>query len=247
MDKKILNTLCVLLSLLSIGYSTANDIILRNVSVDYRHEYRIRDRTHYDKLSLATQLPKNFSFAVENKFKMGGSDVKDKYYSDPVLNAVEMTLAKKYSFGSLTISPLFQPEFNSTRTEWKVGVSPWYKINDSWSVGGLYRLELTDYAHDNSGCANCSTNRHRTVNRMDGYLRYNIANLTTTYKLIYQLGDENLFANKKYNYEQELQFNYALGDKKEWSPYASFGDINRSSKSTERQLRLRAGIAYTFK
>ncbi len=82
---------------------------------------------------------------------------------------------------------------------------------------------------------------------MDGYLRYNVANLTTTYKLIYQLGDENLYANKKYNYEQELQFNYALGDKREWSPYISFGDINRSSKSSERQLRLRAGIAYTFK
>ncbi|MBS1204038.1 MAG: KdgM family transporter [Proteobacteria bacterium] len=247
MNRKICNTLCASITLVSTGYATADDIILRNVSLDYRHEYRLRDRTHYDKLTLATQLPQDFSFAVETKFKTGGADIKDKYYEDPVLNAVEMTLAKKYSFGNWTISPLLQPEFNSTRTEWKVGISPWYKINERWSVGGLYRLELTDYAHDNSGCANCSTNRHRTVNRVDGYLRYNIANLTTTYKLIYQHGDENLFANKRYNYEQELQFNYALGDKREWSPYISFGDINRSSSSSERQLRLRAGIAYTFK
>lgn len=247
MLNKTIKLLCAATPLFTVGVATANEIILRNVSFDYRHEYRLRDRTHYDKLTLSTQLPQNFSFAVETKFKTGGSDVKDKYYQDPVLNAVEMTLAKKYSFGNWTISPLFQPEFNSTRTEWKVGISPWYKINDSWSVGGLYRLELTDYAHGKSGCANCSGNKHRTVNRVDGYLRYNVDNLTTTYKLIYQHGDENLFAGEKYNYEQELQFNYALGDKREWSPYISFGDINRSSASSERQLRLRAGVAYTFK
>ncbi|MDX5628235.1 MULTISPECIES: oligogalacturonate-specific porin KdgM family protein [unclassified Brenneria] len=237
------------LSLVFVGQASA-DVVLRNVSMDYRHEYRLRDRTHYDKLTLATQLPNDFSFAVETKFKTGGSNVKDKAYKDPVLNAVEMTLAKKYQFGNWTISPLFQPEFNSTRTEWKFGVSPWYKINDSWSVGGLYRLELTDYAHD-SECTKvgtvCTTNKHRTVNRVDGYLRYRNGDLTTTYKIIFQHGDENLFAKKKNNYEQELQFNYALGDKKEWSPYISFGDINRSSQSSERQLRLRAGVAYTFK
>ncbi|MFE8146347.1 oligogalacturonate-specific porin KdgM family protein [Brenneria goodwinii] len=237
------------LFLVSVGQASA-DVVLRNVSMDYRHEYRLRDRTHYDKLTLATQLPNNYSFAVETKFKTGGANVKDKAYNDPVLNAVEMTLAKKYQFGNWTISPLFQPEFNSTRTEWKFGVSPWYKINDSWSIGGLYRLELTDYAHDGK-CTTvgtvCTTNKHRTVNRVDGYLRYSINDLTTTYKIIFQYGDENLFAKKKNNYEQELQFNYALGDKKEWSPYISFGDINRSSSSSERQLRLRAGVAYTFK
>lgn len=240
-------TLGAALPLFFLCAADAAEITLRNVSMDYRHEYRLRDRTHYDKLTLATQLPKNFSFAVETKFKTGGFDVKDKYYTDPVLNAVEMTLARKYTVGNWTISPLFQPEFNSTRTEWKFGVSPWYKINDSWSIGGLYRLELTDYAHDDSSCSNCSSNKHRTVNRVDCYLRYRWDDITTTYKIIYQHGDENLFANKKYNYEQELQLNYALGDKKEWSPYVSFGDIGRSSKSSERQLRLRAGIAYTFK
>jgi len=41
---------------------------------------------------------------------------------------------------------------NSSRTEWNFGVAPWYKINDRWSVGGLYRLELTDYAHEDQ-CA----------------------------------------------------------------------------------------------
>lgn len=237
------------LCLASVGQASA-DVVLRNVSMDYRHEYRLRDRTHYDKLTLATQLPNNFSFAVETKFKTGGSNVKDQAYKDPVLNAVEMTLAKKYQFGNWTISPLFQPEFNSTRTEWKVGVSPWYKFNDNWSAGGLYRLELTDYAHENeckkAGTA-CTTNKHRTVNRVDGYLRYRTGDLTTTYKIIFKHGDENLFNKKKNDYEQELQFNYAVGDKKEWSPYFSFGDINRSSKSSERQLRLRVGVAYTFK
>ncbi|WP_411571067.1 oligogalacturonate-specific porin KdgM family protein [Pectobacterium cacticida] len=238
------------LSLACLGQASA-DVVLRNVSMDYRHEYRLRDRTHYDKLSLATQLPNDFSFAVETKFKTGGSDPKDKYYNDTVLNAVEMTLAKKYYVGNWTITPLFQPEFNSSRTEWKVGVSPWYKINDSWSVGGLYRLELTDYAHDDrcnqAGRFYCSTDKHRTVNRVDGYLRYRWDNLSTTYKIIYKYGDAKMFSNQKYDYEQELQFNYALGAKREWSPYVSFGDIGRSSKSSERQLRLRAGVAYTFK
>ncbi|MEE9668693.1 oligogalacturonate-specific porin KdgM family protein [Kluyvera ascorbata] len=38
-----------------------------------------------------------------------------------------------------------------------------------------------------------------------------------------------------------------LGIKKEWKPYVTFGDIGRSSKSTERQFRLRMGVVYTFK
>lgn len=227
--------------------ASAAEIKLNAVTMDYRHEYRLRDRTHYDKLTLAAQLPANYSFAVETKFKTGGSNARDKFYTDPVLNAVEMTLAKKYSFGNWSISPLFQPEFNSTRTEWKVGVSPWYKFNDSWSIGGLYRLELTDYAHDNNSCANCSSNKHRTVNRFDAYFRYNWENLTTTYKIIYMHGDEDLFANKHSNYEQELQIDYALGEKREWRPYVTFGDIARYSNSSERQLRLRMGVAYTFK
>lgn len=247
MIKKSHISISSLAIVLTMGSAYAEQITLYNPSIDYRHEYRTRDRTHFDKLTLATKLPNNYSFAVETKFKTGGSSPQDKYYNDTVLNAVEMTLAKRYNFNKLSITPLFQPEFNSSRTEWKFGVSPWYTINENWAVGGLYRLELTDYAHDNSGCANCSLNKHRTVNRIDGYLRYNYGDLTTTYKLIYQLGDEILFNNKKYNYEQELQFNYALGQSKEWSPYFSFGDISRSASSSERQLRLRIGIAYTFK
>jgi len=244
---KTARTLGMLFVIHPLGFVNATEVVLRDVSIDYRHEYRTRDRNHYDKLTLATKLPDNYSFAVETKFKTGGKDTKDKYYYDPVLNAVEMTLAKKFTFGNWSISPLFQPEFNSTRTEWKFGVSPWYKVNESWSVGGLYRLELTDYAHDNASCANCTTNKHRTVNRVDGYIRYRWNDLSTTYKIIYMHGDERLFAKKRYNYEQVLHFSYSLGEKRAWSPYFSFGDISRSSLTSERQLRLRTGIAYVFK
>lgn len=226
------------------------DVDLTNVSFDYRHEYRVRDRTHFDRLLFSTTLPANYSFSADVKFKTGGSNPVDKYYQDEVLNAVEMTLAKTYQVGNWKIIPLIQPEFNSSRTEWKFGVSPWYTINEHWSIGGLYRLELTDYAHD-SVCDTvgvvCTTNRHRTVNRVDGYFSYSQDDWQLVYKIIYQHGDEDLFANKHYNYEQELQFNYFMGDKKEWSPYITFGDINRSSISSERQLRLRVGVVYAFK
>lgn len=248
---ELLKSTLIFATLTVIPFTQASaESLINKVSFDYRHDYRARDRTHYDKLTFAAQLPENFSFAVETKFKTGGANTKDKYYNDTVLNAVEMTLAKKYQFGNLSISPLFQPEFNSTRTEWKFGVSPWYKINDSWSIGGLYRIELTDYAHDdvcNTVGTVCTTNKHRTVNRVDGYLRYRFNDLVTTYKIIYMHGDEDLFANKKTNYEQELQFNYNMGEQKEWSPYISFGDISRSAKSSERQFRFRFGVAYVFK
>ncbi len=247
MNKKVLSAFCVLAPIVASNYATADEAVIKAVGFDYRHEYRVHDRTHYDKLTFAAQLPRDFMFAVETKFKTGGSTPKDKVYRDTVLNAVEMTLAKKYTFDDLSVSLLFQPEFNSTRTEWKVGVSPWYKFNDRWSLGGLYRLEVMDFAHDTSGCANCSTNKSRTSNRFDIYLRNRWGNLTTTYKYIHIFSDEVLYNNKKQNYEQELQFNYALGEKKEWSPYITFGDINTSSRSSKRQLRLRIGVGYTFK
>lgn len=224
---------------------------VKDVTVDYRHGYRLRDRTHYDKLALGANLPDNYAFIVETKFKTGGPDPKDKFYYDTVLNVVEMTLLKTFNYGNWTVSPFIQPEFSSVRTEWKFGVAPWYKINDSWSLGGLYRLELSDYAHDSQcndvGHDNCSLDRHRTVNRFDAYFRYRLENLISTYKFIYMHGDDKLFANKKSNYEQELQFDYILGDNKEWRPYVTFADIGRSAYSSERQLRLRMGVVYTFK
>lgn len=125
----------VILPVITVGPALADGNTSRKVSMDYRHEYRTRDMTHYDKLTLSTQLPANYFFAAETKFKTGGKNVKNKYYNDTVLNAVEMTLGKKIIIGNWTVSPIIQPEFNSTRTEWKFGVSPWYKINNRWSVG----------------------------------------------------------------------------------------------------------------
>ena len=37
---------------------------LATATVDYRHEYRLRDRTHYDKLGLSTTLPDNMFLGV---------------------------------------------------------------------------------------------------------------------------------------------------------------------------------------
>lgn len=224
---------------------------LATATVDYRHEYRLRDRTHYDKLGLSTTLPDNMFLGVETKFKTGGANPKDKYYNDTVLNVVEVTFLKSYYWGNWTVSPFIQPEFNSSRTEWKFGVAPWYKFNNRWSLGGLYRLELTDYAHDNQcrtgGIDYCDTDRHRTANRFNLYLRNKSNRLTTTYKLVYKHADAKLFANKHDDYEQELQFDYALGNNRVWVPYVTFGDIGRSATSSERQLRLRTGILYIYR
>lgn len=126
-------------------------------------------------------------------------------------------------------------------------MAPWYKINDRWSVGGLYRLELTDYARANQcrtgGINYCDTDRHRTANRFD-LLRNKTDRLTTPYKRVYKYADAKLFANKHDDYEQVLQFDYAPGNDRVRVPYVTFGDIGRSATSSERQLRLRTGILY---
>ena len=83
---------------------------LATATVDYRHEYRLRDRTHYDKLGLSTTLPDNMFLGVETKFKTGGADPKDKYYNDTVLNVVEVTFLKSYYRGNWTLSPFIQPD-----------------------------------------------------------------------------------------------------------------------------------------
>lgn len=90
---------------------------MATTTVDYRHEYRLRDRTHYDKLDLCTALLDNRFPGVETKFKTGGADPKDKYYNDTVLNVVEVTFLKSYHWGNWTLSAFIQPEFNSVRTE----------------------------------------------------------------------------------------------------------------------------------
>ena len=130
-------------------------------------------------------------------------------------------------------------------------MAPGYKINDRWSVGELYRLELTDYAHEDrcrtGGIDYYDTDRHRTTNRFDLYLRNKSDRLTTTYKLVYKHADAKLFASKHDDYEQALQFDYATGNGRVWVPYVTFGDIGRSATSSQRQLRLRTGILYIYR
>jgi hypothetical protein len=221
------------------------------VNFDYRHEYREQSRTHYDQLEVGTSLPDNWSFSIATKFKTGGTHTTDEFYKDPVLNAVEMSVGKKFKTGDWQITPLFQPEFNSQRTEWKLGVSPWYTINEQWSIGGLYRFEYTDYAYDSKcNTANhfyCGSIRDKIANRFDAYFKYRGDNYSIKYEYIYKRGNTTMYNNQHYDYEQALIYNYTMGSKKEWSPYLSLGDISVSSKTSQRQLRLRLGFVYAFK
>jgi len=100
---------------------------LATATVDYRHEYRLRDRTHYDKLGLSTTLPDNMFLGVETKFKTGGADPKDKYYNDTVLNVVEVTFLKSYYWGTgqcrLLFSQNLTPRALNGNLVWHPGIN----------------------------------------------------------------------------------------------------------------------------
>ena len=52
-----------------------------------------------------------------------------------------------------------------------------------------------------------------------------------------------MFDNDWNNYEQNIAMNYRMG---QWNPYIEFGDMAVNGTTDDRQLRVRAGIQYTF-
>ncbi|WP_317383169.1 oligogalacturonate-specific porin KdgM family protein [Anaerobiospirillum succiniciproducens] len=231
--------------------TVANTASAAKFTIDYRHELRSEYSENFDRICLIGAFDNGVGFYVDSSFKSGtdrpnqeNSEYKDGQWGDFVANATEMSLWWGYKVAGtgFTITPGIITESVSNQTAYK----PYVRLQYNTDFGLWFAVRPRyDYAR------NDNTKGDFHTYRIDAWVGYNHGNFGINYNYTYMKaassdknnGRDPMFDNDWNNYEQNLAMNYRMG---QWNPYIEFGDMAVSGKTDDRQLRVRAGIQYTF-
>ena len=226
--------------------TVANTASAAKFTIDYRHELRSEYSQNFDRICLIGAFENGVGFYVDSSFKSGSegpgkdSEYKDGQWGDFVANATEMSLWWGYKIDGtgFTVTPGIITESTSAETAYK----PYLRLQYNTDFGLWFAVRPRyDYARVDS------TNPDKKTYRIDAWVGYSKGNFGINYNYTHMwvADDTNrtLFDNKDSNYEQNIAMNYRMG---QWNPYIEFGDMAVSNATDDRQLRVRAGIQYTF-
>ncbi len=241
---------------LGLGFALAAATVANTASaakwtVDYRHELRGEYKQNFDRIAIIAGFDNGVGFYVDSSFKSGsegpGSDrYSEGQWGDFVTNATEMSLWWGYKIPNtgFTITPGLVTESTSSSTAYK----PYLRFQYNTDFGLWFAVRPRfDYARNDSYDKNGKGNPDTQTYRIDAWVGYSSGNFginyNYTHKWVAESGDRKMFDNKDNDYEQNLAMNYRMG---QWNPYIEFGDMSVNSTTDKRQLRVRAGIQYTF-
>lgn len=229
--------------------TVANTASAAKFTIDYRHEIRSEYTENFDRICLIGAFENGIGFYVDSSFKSGSERPGDPEYEegqwgDFVANATEMSLWWGYKVAGtgFTITPGIITETVSDSTAYK----PYLRLQYNTDFGLWFAVRPRyDYAR------NDNTKGDFHTYRIDAWVGYNQGNFGINYNYTYMKADSGdksngrgpMFDNDWNNYEQNIAMNYRMG---QWNPYIEFGDMAVSGKTDDRQLRVRAGIQYTF-
>ncbi|MGY5449529.1 oligogalacturonate-specific porin KdgM family protein [Agarivorans sp. MS3-6] len=223
------NSLVLLVA--SLGFVSANAAA---TSVDFRHEYKSDTKQHASRVKMAHTFDNNFALALELKFK--GEE--GKFMEDLQSNGSEIDLGYRYKINDQwALIPGMPIEFSDAGTTYKPQLRLTYTPENlsGFSLSGRYRLDIKPSEDINKY-------RHRyTANIAYKYQQWAFGLEGNYY---YSDNPEYLlFDNGRTNYENNFTVHYSMGD---WTPWLEFGDVSVSSNSSQRELRSRIGLRYSF-
>lgn len=229
--------------------TVANTASAAKFTIDYRHEIRSEYTENFDRICLIGAFENGVGFYVDSSFKSGSErpgnpEYEEGQWGDFVTNATEMSLWWGYKVAGtgFTITPGIITESVSNQTAYK----PYIRLQYNTDFGLWFAVRPRyDYAR------NDDTKGDFHTYRIDAWVGYNQGNFGINYNYTYMKADSDdknhgrgpMFDNDWNNYEQNLAMNYRMG---QWNPYIEFGDMAVWGDSDKRQLRVRAGIQYTF-
>ncbi len=229
--------------------TVANTASAAKFTIDYRHELRSEYSENFDRICLIGAFDNGVGFYVDSSFKSGSErpgnpEYEEGQWGDFVTNATEMSLWWGYKIAGtgFTITPGIITESVSNQTAYK----PYLRLQYNTDFGLWFAVRPRyDYAR------NDDTKGDFHTYRIDAWVGYNQGNFGINYNYTYMKADSSdknngrgpMFDNDWNNYEHNLAMNYRMG---QWNPYIEFGDIAVAGNSDDRQLRVRAGIQYTF-
>lgn len=229
--------------------TVANTASAAKFTIDYRHEIRSEYTENFDRICLIGAFENGVGFYVDSSFKSGSErpgnpEYEEGQWGDFVTNATEMSLWWGYKVAGtgFTITPGIITESVSNQTAYK----PYIRLQYNTDFGLWFAVRPRyDYARNDNTTGDFHTYR------IDAWVGYNQGNFGINYNYTYMKADSDdknhgrgpMFDNDWNNYEQNLAMNYRMG---QWNPYIEFGDMAVWGDSDKRQLRVRAGIQYTF-
>ncbi|MBR9729174.1 oligogalacturonate-specific porin KdgM family protein [Shewanella intestini] len=223
-----------LITLVAVGLALLSPNAMAT-SIDFRHEYKHSTDRHASRVKIGHTFDKKYAVSLELKYK--GKDAE--FMKDLHFNGAELAFGYKLKLNDQwTLSPGLPIEVSSSGNKtYKPQLRLTYYPGNiqGLSISGRYRLDMKP-----------SEDIKRLRHRFTTNIGYKYQNWSLGLEGNYYYADHSdyiLFNNKRTNYETNLTAHYKAG---KWTPWVEFGDVLVDSHTSQRELRSRVGIRYSF-
>ncbi|KHT65574.1 porin [Photobacterium gaetbulicola] len=221
-SRKLVLGLSVMSALMSFSASSA--------FLDYRQEYKHDQELWASKIKLGAGVGKHY-FGVE-------SQQKGHIFDDWKANVSEFEYGYRHTINeNWRVIPATLVTFTNSGVTYKPQVQVQYLFDSGVVTKLRYRHQFKDLVEkDNQQTSQVTANLAYNYNAFQFELSGNYWK---------SLDDIDMFNNKDSNWDANFKLGYR---EKDWSlrPYLELGNISVSSDSSDRQLRSRVGITYSF-
>ena len=200
-------------------------------SLDFRQEYKHESETYASRVKLGAGVG-NMYFGVE-------AMQKGKPFSEWESKGNEFDFGYKYKIDdSWTLIPGMPITFFPGHVTCKPQLRAQYSFDSGVVTKLRYRHEFRNFSDDRSA---------EQKSKITANLDYKYNGFQFGLEANYEKGldDQVLFDNGDTNWDALFKLGYK-GEDWSWRPYVEFANVSVSSSSSDRQLRSRIGITYSF-
>jgi hypothetical protein len=200
-------------------------------SLDFRQEYKHESETYASRVKLGAGVG-NMYFGVE-------AMQKGKPFSEWQSNGNEFDFGYKYKIDdNWMLIPGMPITFFPGHVTYKPQLRAQYSFDSGFVTKLRYRHEFRNFSDDRS-----SEQKSKVTANLD--YKYNGFQFGLEANYEKGLDDQVLFDNGDTNWDALFKLGYK-GEDWSWRPYVEFANVSVSSSSSDRQLRSRIGITYSF-
>lgn len=207
------------------------------VALNYEHEYEDISKEHTDEIEISHDFESGIE--IGSKFKFHPVEQENgnagNFFDRIKLNEKEFKINYDQDITEkLSIEPGFSYTIEDDEEKYKPSIKFKYHLLDKTKLSLRYRKEISD--RDGKPT--------KRVDRLEGEISQKIDKFELSYTINWYHGNENLYNNKRYNTEHEVEVGYQLT--KNFTPYIGVENESVSKSSSERQTEYIVGMNYKF-
>lgn len=210
-------------------------------TVEYRHEYRDGSKKQNDRFKVFLDTGEKIGFEFDARY--GNKD--DKAFDAIYLSGSELNV---FYYTNITSKTIFLTGNSFDFSPGGVVYVPFIRLNynfdNGFRINGRYKWKIWDYGMEGDN----HKNYHSKIQQFDTFVGYKSEYFDFEYELdlFMEMASNALpqYNNKKWDYENNLRFLYNAN--KNWRPFIEIGDVRQNRYNSERQIRYRIGLKYTW-